>query len=262
MTQRRAAARGGPVFRPQWALSMALALAAIGFVATAQWNSSLARAEFISSAEGVLVNRAEQLQAEQARLLVEIEEAEGELESLLDRALGSEAELERQAERLLAARVAAGTQDVRGPGVVIEISDSLRAVPEGAVRENYLVLDSDLRDIVSALWASGAEAVSISGSLTAGAPTVRLVSTTAIVGAGGGIFVNGIPLSPPFRIQAIGPEGLHDQFRAHPAFIGRVERRIDTFELQFISEASNEVTIRGFVGNTRMNWGAPVQDPS
>lgn len=259
MTQ-RIAARGRPLFRPQWAISMAIALAVIGFVATAQWNSSLARTEFISSAQGVLVNRAEQLQAEQGRLLTEIEAAEGELQSLLDRALGSEAELERQAERLLEARVAAGTHDVRGPGVVVEISDSLRAVPPGAVRENYLVLDSDLRDIVSALWASGAEAISISGSLTAGAPTVRLVSTTAIVGAGGGIFVNGVPLSPPFRVQAIGPDGLHDRFRTHPAFIGRVERRIDTFELQFISEASNEVTIPGFVGNTRMNWGTPVQD--
>jgi hypothetical protein len=29
-----------------------------------------------------------------------------------------------------------------------------------------------------------------------------------------------------------------------------------------VSEASGEVTIRGFVGNTRMNWGAPALEPS
>jgi uncharacterized protein YlxW (UPF0749 family) len=257
----RATPRPRALFRPQWTLTMAAALAAIGFVATAQWNSSLARGEFISSAQGVLVNRAEQLQAEQGRLLTDIQEAETELQSLQERALGSEAELGRELERLQLARVAAGAVEMRGPGVVIEISDSLRTVPPGAQREHYLVLDSDLRDIVTALWASGAEAISISGSLTAGAPSTRLVSTTAIIGTGGGIFVNGVALSPPFRVQAIGGDGLHDRFLAHQAFISRVERRIDTFELQFAIEASGEVTVPGFVGNTRMNWGAPLQGP-
>jgi len=253
-------ARARPIFRPQWAVSIALALAAIGFLGTAQWNSSLTRGEFISSAQGVLVNRAEQLRAEQSRLLDEIEGAETQLQALQEQALGSEAELDRENERLRAARVAAGAQEMRGPGVVIEIADSLRSVPVGESRNDYIVLVSDLRDIVTALWASGAEAIAISGSLTEGAPSARLVSTTPIVGAGAAILVNGVPLSPPYRIQAIGPDGLHDRFLTHPAFIGRVERRIDAFDLQFASQAVDEVIVPGFVGNTRMQWGAPVRE--
>lgn len=256
----RVPVRARQLFRPQWTLSMALALAAIGFVGAAQWNSSLARGEFISSAQGVLVSRAEQLRRDQERILGDIEQAETELQALQQQDIGSQTELELLNERLRAARAAAGAQEMRGPGVVIEIADSLRPVPAGVSRNNYIVLVDDLRDIVAALLGSGAEAVSISGSLTEGAPSARLVSTTSIVGAGAAILVNGVPLSPPYRIQAIGPEGLGDRFLAHPAFL-RVDARVDAFELQFASEARGEVTISGFVGNTRMQWGAPVREP-
>ena len=53
MTRRRPAAPR--LSRPQWAISIAAALAAIGFVGAAQWNSSLARQEFVTSAQRVLV---------------------------------------------------------------------------------------------------------------------------------------------------------------------------------------------------------------
>lgn len=240
---------------------MALALAAIGFVGAAQWKSSPARGEFISSAQRVLVSRAEQLQSDQERMLGEIEQTVADLQALQERDSGSRTEIERMNERLRSARVAAGAQEMRGPGVVIEIADSLRPVPAGENKTNYIVLVDDLRDIVTALWASGAEAISISGSLTEGAPSARLVGTTSIVGAGAAILVNGVPLSPPYRIQAIGPDGLRDRFLTHPAYLARVDPRIDAFELQFASEARDEVTVPGFVGNTRMQWGAPVQEP-
>lgn len=257
----RVPVRARQLFRPQWTLSMALALAAIGFVGAAQWNSSLARGEFISSAQAVLVNRAEQLQRDQEQSLGEIAQAEDELETLQQQDLGSRTEIERLNQRLRASRAAAGAQEMRGPGVVIEIADSLRQVPAGENRNNYIVLVDDLRDIVTALWGSGAEAISISGSLTEGAPSARLVSTTSIIGAGAAILVNGVPLSPPYRIQAIGSDGLNDRFLTHPAFLARVDRRVDAFELQFVSQAQGEVTISSFVGNTRMQWGAPVREP-
>jgi uncharacterized protein HemX len=54
--------------RRAWVISIAAALGVIGFVAAAQWNSSLARQEFITSAQRVLITAAEQAQREQERL--------------------------------------------------------------------------------------------------------------------------------------------------------------------------------------------------
>ena len=257
----RPSMRPRQLFRTQWAVSMAAALAVIGFVGAAQWNSSLAREEFVSSAQLALVGQAEQLQRDQEQMLGELEQAEADLQVLQERDSGSQTALALLNERLLAARVAAGAEDMRGPGMVVEIADSLRDIPAGQPQSNYIVLVSDLRNIVTALWASGAEAISISGSLAEGAPSVRLVSTSSIYGSGAAILVNGVALSPPYRIEAIGPDGLRDRFLAHPASIDRVLPKVDAYGLQFASEPRDEVMVRGFVGNTGLRWGARVEEP-
>ena len=92
-----------------------------------------------------------------------------------------------------------GLTAVHGPGVIVEIADSKRVVPPGENPANFVVLVDDLRDIVAALWASGAEAISINDE--------RLVATSSIYGVGASVLVNTAFLSPPFRIQAIGSEG-------------------------------------------------------
>ena len=246
------------VFRPQWTLSMALALGAIGFVGAAQWNSAIAREPFVTSAQRVLIGRAEALQREQELLTQQIEEAGAELRTLQESTTGSAAQLAAVTERLRATRMAAGAVEARGPGVVVEIADSLRDVPAGERNQNYIVLADDLRDIVTALWASGAEAISVTGGHREGAPSVRLVSTSAIYNAGAAILVNGVAIAPPYVIQAIGPEGLRDRFLTHPAFLMRVEERIEAYDLQFGAEERGEVFVPAFAGNTRLNFGAPV----
>lgn len=246
--------------RPQWAISVGLGLAVIGFVGAAQWNSSLARTEFITSAQRVLISEAEQAQRQQETLRAEIEAADARVQEFQEQDAGSQAALLELNEELAAARLASGLEAVRGPGLVMEIADSLRPVPEGESGTPYLVLADDLRDIVTALWASGAEAITIAGGASAAADAERVVATTSIDGAGSAILVNSARLTPPYRIEAIGPEGLLDRFLAHPTYLARVARRIEVFGLQFAHEARDEVTLPAFIGNTRMRWGAPVAE--
>lgn len=241
--------------RPQWTISVGVALAVIGFVGAAQWNSSLSRQEFTTSAQQVLVSEAEQAQRQQETLRAQIEEAEARVRSFQERDEGSRTAQEALNRQVAAARMAAGVTTVVGPGAVIEIADSLVPPPPGS--NQYLVLVDDVRDIVTALWASGAEAISVSGG---DGPQERLVATTSIYGVGSSILVNTAFLSPPFRIEAIGPEGLHDRFLAHPSYLTRVAQRIDAYKLQFASEARDEITIPPFIGNTRLRYGAPVTD--
>lgn len=240
------------IVRPQWALSLAAALTVVGFVAAAQWNGSLGRQEFTTSTQEILSRQVAGLENEQKQLRADIGEAETQVQIFQAQAAGSQTVRKQMQQDLDAARLAAGLTAVGGPGVVIEIADSKRITPAGDNPSNYIVLVDDLRDIVTALWASGAEAISINGE--------RLATNSSIYGVGSSVLVNTAFLSPVFRIEAIGPDQLLDRFMAHPAFLSRVAQRIDSFGLEFATARQDDLKLPAYVGNTGFRWGVPVGD--
>lgn len=63
--------------------------------------------------------------------------------------------------------------------------------------------------MVNALWAGGAEAMSIMG--------VRVISTSAVICVGPVLLLHGRPYSPPYKITAIGdPDDLRRALAASP----------------------------------------------
>ena len=235
-----------------WGISIAIALAVVGFIGAMQWNSSLARDRFTTSAQQVLAAQVADLEGEQDMLRGEIASANAQVQQLQEQSTGSSVALEQLNRQLDVARLQAGLTDVRGPGVSVEIADSKRVVPPGENPSSFIVLVDDLRDIVTALWASGAEAISINGE--------RLVATSSIYGVGASVLVNTAFLSPPFHIEAIGSDGLLERFQSHPAFLGRVAQRIDFFGLEFASQVSTEVRLPAFIGSTRFRWAVPSEE--
>ena len=240
------------LLRPQWAVSVAGALAVIGFVGYAQWNGSPERVQFATSVQQVLAEQVTELEQEQRDLRDQIEVADARVLEFQDATTSSSSALAEVNRQLEAARLSVGLTVLRGPGVVIEIADSKRVVPDGENPANYIVLVDDLRDIVAALWAEGAEAISINGE--------RLVATSSIYGVGASVLVNTAFLSPPFRIEAIGSEGLLERFSTNRAFRGRVAQRIDAFGLEFASQAAGSLEIPAFIGNTRFRWAVPSEE--
>ncbi len=244
-------ARPTLLVRPQWAVSIALALIVIGFVGYAQWHGSPDRTQFATSVQQVLGRQVTGLEKEQADLRSQIALADAEVLKFQEASTTSSSALAQLNRQLAEARLAVGLTDLSGPGVVIEIADSNRPVPDGENPANYIVLVDDLRDIVTALWASGAEGIAVNGE--------RLVATSSIYGVGASILVNTAFLSPRFRIEAIGPDGLRDRFMANQAFLGRVAQRIDVFGLEFATAPSDSLRLPAFVGNTRFRWAVPVE---
>jgi uncharacterized protein YlxW (UPF0749 family) len=236
--------------RPQWAVSIAAALVVVGFVGAAQWNSSGVRQQFTSSAQQVLARQVLELQHEEGSLTQQLGAKEAQIREFQAQSAGSQTTLDSLNRQLEVARLAAGLSRVQGPGVVVEIADSKRVVPVGDNPANFIVLVDDLRDLVAALWASGAEAISINGE--------RLVATSSIYGVGSSILVNTAFLSPPFRIEAIAPDGIVDRFQANPAFLGRVKQRIDAYGLEFATATATTLDLPSFVGSTRLRWATPV----
>lgn len=97
--------------------------------------------------------------------------------------------LNRQLEDL---GVDAGTVGVTGPGMVITVDDA----PDDESGIGGEILDTDLRQLVNALWQAGAEAVAIDGH--------RLSSLTSIRYAGRAITVGYRSLAPPYTVAVIG----------------------------------------------------------
>lgn len=241
-----------PFSRSQWAVSVALALTVVGFVGAGQWNAALERQQFTTSAQQALAAEVVRLEEQRESLRSEIAQVEAEVRELQGTAEGSESALQQLNEGLAAARAGVGLTALRGPGAVIEIADSKRVIPPGESAANYIVLVDDLRDIVAALWASGAEGIAINDQ--------RLVASSSIYGVGSAILVNTAPLLPTFRIEAVGPEGLLERAQEHPTFLGRVRQRIDAYGLEFATAAEPSIDLPAFVGNTRMRWGVPVEE--
>ncbi|HVM05975.1 MAG TPA: DUF881 domain-containing protein [Acidimicrobiales bacterium] len=92
----------------------------------------------------------------------------------------------------------AGTVALRGRGLEVELSDSPRRSSADGDGDAFRIHDTDLQLVVNALFAAGAEAVSVNDS--------RLVATTPIRAAGDTIVVNFRPLTPPYRVAAIGAD--------------------------------------------------------
>jgi uncharacterized protein YlxW (UPF0749 family) len=235
--------------RTSWVVSMAVALALVGFVAAIQWNGSFERQAYTTSAQQVLAAQVISYQNEQEMLLNQLEATQAQIQSFQEQSSGSATAQAAVNAGLEEARAAAGLTALTGPGVIIEIADSQRQVPEGDSAVNYLVLADDLRDIVAALWHAGAEGVAINGE--------RLVATSSIYGVGSSVLVNTAFLSPPFRIEAVGPAGLDARYAADPAFIGRVGQRIEVYGLEYAAQASDEVALPAYIGSTTLRWAVP-----
>lgn len=93
-----------------------------------------------------------------------------------------------------------GLTAVSGPGIVVVLDDAPSSAATAGVDQNQLLVhQSDLQSVVNALWAGGAEAMSIAGQ--------RLVPTSAVRCVGPTLLLNGEVYSPPYRVEAIGPAG-------------------------------------------------------
>jgi uncharacterized protein YlxW (UPF0749 family) len=91
-----------------------------------------------------------------------------------------------------------GLTAVSGPGLVVVLDDAAPSAATAGVDQNQLLVhQSDLQAVVNALWAGGAEAMSVAAQ--------RLVPTSAVRCVGPTLLLNGEVFSPPYRVEAIGP---------------------------------------------------------
>jgi uncharacterized protein YlxW (UPF0749 family) len=185
----------------------------------------------------------EALRAEHAKLADEIDRL---VKSLGDT---SASPLVKEAEAL---RGPAGLDPVSGPGVTITLDDAPEQVQDTADidSEDLVVHQQDLQAVANALWAGGAEAMSIQGQ--------RVVSTTGIRCVGNSVVLNDVPYAPPYRISAIGPTGdMLDAVNASP-YVGFYLEYVAAFQLGWDVEVDPDIDVPGFDGSTGLDYARPA----
>lgn len=126
------------------------------------------------------------LNAEADALQVELADLKVQLSELRRSTQSEEAAAAAADQQLRTLQVLSGSVPVAGPGVVVLVDDPDRELGYDA-----------LIDVIQELRDAGAEALAVNGH--------RIGVATAFAERGADTTVDGAPLTPPYRIEAIGP---------------------------------------------------------
>ncbi len=143
-----------------------------------------------------LIQVIEDLEARRDALEQNLSSLRLELASLGARSAASRGKAEDYAVLAGELGMAAGVVAVHGPGLRLTVADAAHPGDAVADIEGSIVHDYDLRALVNALWAGGAEAMAVNGE--------RLTQFSAIRCVGSTILVNSTRVASPFTIEAIG----------------------------------------------------------
>jgi uncharacterized protein YlxW (UPF0749 family) len=133
-----------------------------------------------------------------------------------------------------------GLTAVHGPGLAVSLDDAPRdqQLPADVSPSALVVHQQDIQAVVNALWAGGAEAMSLQGQ--------RIIATTGIKCVGNTVVLHGVPYSPPYRIVAIGDirrlEGALDA----SAYIDNYRQYVEQFHLGLDIQPLGDVAVPGY----------------
>ncbi len=146
-----------------------------------------------------------------------------------------------------------GLTAVTGPGLRVTLNDAPYGLEVPGVDPNALVVhQQDLQSVVNALWAGGAEAVTLQGQ--------RLVATTAIKCVGSTVVLNGVPYSPPYVIEAVGNTQEMKQSLTDSPAVRVFSRYAERFDMGYEVESTNRIFAPAFSGNTSLRFAEVTSD--
>jgi uncharacterized protein YlxW (UPF0749 family) len=146
------------------------------------------------------------------------------------------------ADKLLAA---AGLTRVSGPAVTVSLDDATRTdqqrdLEAGARPDDLVIHQQDVQGVVNALWAGGADAMTIMGQ--------RVVASTAVRCVGNTLLLHGRVYSPPFVITAIGKERrLRRALDADPS-VQIFRQYVAAYGLRYHVSMHDNVTLPAYAG--------------
>jgi uncharacterized protein YlxW (UPF0749 family) len=145
----------------------------------------------------------------------------------------------------------AGLTAVTGPGIVVALDDARDTSQDAGVDPNILVVhQSDLQAVVNALWAGGAEAMTISGQ--------RVIATSAVRCVGNTLLLNGEVFSPPFRVAALGSyRTMRERLDSSPG-VTLFTQAADYYGLGYTVEQQDHLELPAYSGPIGLTYAKAV----
>ncbi|NUT32105.1 MAG: DUF881 domain-containing protein [Hamadaea sp.] len=250
---RRAVGRALGVLRPRrrgkrslgWSLGVPAIMVAAGVLFTTSANT----ASGTDLREDRRPQMAQVIKEQQARIAEEQATAERlrqEVDDLTAGLAGSDTPVATARAQAEALRQAAGLTALKGPGVTVRLNDAPTVPngnrPDGATNDDLVVHQQDVQAVVNALWAGGAEAMTIMD--------VRIISTSAVRCVGNTILLQGQVYSPPFVIRAIGdPARLRAALDAEPG-VRAFQDAVRDYGLGYQVVTESEIIAPAYTGST------------
>jgi uncharacterized protein YlxW (UPF0749 family) len=144
-------------------------------------------------------------------------------------------------------RAPGGLSAVSGPGIEVTLDDASATDQNATADPNQLVVhQSDLQAVVNALWAGGAEAMTIAGQ--------RVIATSAVRCVGNTLLLNGEVFSPPFRVAAIGPyRTMQDALDASPG-VKLFQQAAGYYGLGYTAASESQLHLAAYTGSIALAY--------
>jgi uncharacterized protein YlxW (UPF0749 family) len=220
---------------------VALTMVLAGFLLAVTYDQAAATVQGRQQVRAALVEDIGRESAVSDDLTGQLEDLRAEVDSTRDRLLAASEVGQRALDRLARAEEGAGLVAVTGPGLVVTLANADPEADEDPVGGTTdsdprgRVQDGDLQVVVNALWAAGAEGVSINGQ--------RLGPATAIRFAGEAVLVDFRPVTNPYEVRAIGDPGTLSRAFLDSPEVSDLAWISDTFHLRFDLAREDEVSL-------------------
>jgi uncharacterized protein YlxW (UPF0749 family) len=197
-----------------------------------------------------------------------VQERSSEVNSLRAQAVALQAGIDKLAGQVSDQRVArlqrqlarmqpqVGLTRVSGPGLSVTLNDAPRnQVIPPAIGPNALVVhQQDIQAVVNALWAGGAEAMSLQGQ--------RVIATTGIKCVGNTVVLHGVPYSPPYRIVAIGDHQSMEAGLDASDYIDNYKLYVVRFGLGYSVVPLAHVELPAYAESPDLNYAHAISPPA
>jgi uncharacterized protein YlxW (UPF0749 family) len=231
-------------------VGISLVLLVFGFLVATGFVQERLRERELPQRRRELTGLVQQRQETIRTLSQQVEDLSGRFSEVQVGAARNSRQLRALVRRTESFRPGAGVRALRGPGVIVQLSDSERLPVTREDVSDFRIQDVDLQLVVNALWQAGAEGVSVNEH--------RVAASTAIRAAGSVILVNYAAVSSPYRVAVLGnPDALKRRLEA-----SEIARRLDVwtqvYGLGFSVQRAADLRLPALSGFPELQWAAPV----
>lgn len=221
-----------------------------GFLGAAQLRAQLLTPSNTLARNQALVRTVSDLERQNAGYRSQITSLRGQDDALEAEAAQRSASTLQLQSQVADLRMRAGLTALHGPGVSVDLAGG-RPGAAPATQSGWTIDFQDVEDVVQALYAGGAEGVSVNGR--------RITPASSFAGSGTAVVIDsGPPMSGSFHVVAIGNRNGMEQELADPSVLGDLRNRQRLYGVQLSWTGSPDLSLPAYDLSLEVTYARPT----